>query len=129
MKRVSGGLTRLVIYGLVFYCVLGVISAILVGIMFFGGLLNWIVMRANNGQMPVLVRLDWWACRPVIDSEHCLLTPQSQLPFLADRFRFTKKGGIYSIGDIILRIASELLTLYLTFFITIWILTFLLEIF
>src|SRR3989344_4906665 len=111
MKRVAGGLIRFVMYGIVFYLALGIIPAILISIMFFGGLLNWIVMRANNGQMPVLVKLEWVGSVQVNDAEHCLLTPESRLPFLADRFRFNKRGGVYSVGDIILRIASELLTI------------------
>lgn len=112
-KRLFRGSFKYLLYAIGCYWVFGIIPAVLFGLLFFGALLNLIVVLVNGGKMPVLFKPEWREMIPEWDNEHCWMTSKSRLKFLADRFRLSDRSGISSLGDLIIGIASELLMVYI----------------
>ena len=109
-----------------------------------GSSLNVIVVFANKGKMPVVLNDDvkeimkahGIKTETIIDKRHCLLTPESNLKFLADRFvtksfvtkssdGFSISFNIKSIGDILVDCADFLtITIMLPYLVLLLIVSF-----
>jgi hypothetical protein len=91
--------------GILFWLDLRMFSLALL-LFFIGGTLNFIVMAANGGRMPVRI-IDEFIYEKIIQSkEHCFLTEKTRLPWLADIFDCI--FWIVSIGDIIITVGQAM---------------------
>lgn len=83
-------------------------------LLFAGIAMNLAVMIQNGGRMPVVQIFDD-AHETTFDDRHRLLTPESQLPLLADVFVLEGERWIFlfSIGDILIFTSGTCLALFL----------------
>jgi hypothetical protein len=78
---------------------------------FLGAASNQLVLIANHDKFPVMLNETSRAgfepdANGMIDREHCVMTSETHLNFLADIFDF--KDGLYSIGDLLLMLGEWL---------------------
>lgn len=83
-------------------------------LMVIGGLLNWFVISANKGNMPVLIE-SRKQLRKLLkrnpNRKACMITKKTKFPWLADRFYLWK--GWLSLGDFVAIMGVALLVINL----------------
>jgi hypothetical protein len=78
---------------------------------FLGAASNQLVIIANHGKFPVMMNPVWTSQQSpdsdgMIDTVHCVMTPETQLNFLADIFNLG--DSIESVGDLLIHAGESL---------------------